>query len=71
LLAHCRLYVDGALAAEAQGDRVYADANGIRHKVSGGGPMMLNGSIVLCSRADLSFERFFDGSIAQLGERST
>lgn len=34
----------------------------------GGSPFSLNGSIVLCGRSDGDAERFFDGSIAYLGE---
>jgi hypothetical protein len=34
----------------------------------GGGPMVLNGSIVLCGRSNGDLDSFFDGSMAYLGD---
>lgn len=33
--------------------------------VSGGDPIYINGSLVLCGRSDNAAERFFNGKIAQ------
>lgn len=53
------IYVDGLLTAVQQAPQpVFA--------VSGGKPIAVDGNLVLCGRADLGADRFFDGRIAQL-----
>ena len=56
---HCRLFIDGQLMGEVSGPGS-----------DGGGPTVLNGSIVLCGRSNGDPDSFFDGSMAYLGRAS-
>ena len=49
---HCRLWLRPAILPQ----------------VTGGGPMLLSGNVVLCSRADADTQRHFDGQLAYLGK---
>ena len=61
-----RLYVDGALAGQLSVNSTMPDGTSVFH-VDGGGTANLTGPVTLCSRTDGDANRFFDGSIAQLG----
>ena len=41
-------------------------SNGVAIAVDGGAPMLLDGNITLCARADLNSSRFFDGALCAL-----
>ncbi|GAB4817823.1 hypothetical protein N2152v2_004869 [Parachlorella kessleri] len=62
-----RLYIDGQLVNQMKEGVSYSDANGQPLLVTGGGPMLLSGNVVLCSRADADTQRHFDGQLAYLG----
>jgi hypothetical protein len=60
-----RLYADGALAAELNATAAIGP-DGAPLEVGGGGPLRLEGDLVLCSRSDDPEGRHFDGDLAYL-----
>lgn len=62
-----RLYVDGRLAGQLSVNSTLPDGTSVP-SVDGGAATAMTGPIVLCSRSDGDPARYFDGSIAQLGE---
>ena len=58
LLQGFSIYVDGLFMAQLAEPQSFFD-------VSGGDPITVNGSIVLCGRSDQVSDRFFNGKIAQ------
>eukprot|EP00884_Botryococcus_braunii_P015271 jgi/Botrbrau1/2427/Bobra.0395s0049.1 len=62
-----RLYLDGVFKSEVSERAQYQGDNGIAYLTTGGRAMALDGPITLCTRADNTTNRYFDGSIAYLG----
>ena len=52
------LYVDGLFTAQLTDPQPF-------FSVSGGDPIHLNGSVVLCGRTDQASDRFYHGNVAQ------
>lgn len=66
------LYIDGQAAAQLPpsgipDEAVYYGPNNSVYYEDGGNPINLTGNVYLCARTDADSQRFFSGSIAQLG----
>ncbi|EIE21984.1 hypothetical protein COCSUDRAFT_56427 [Coccomyxa subellipsoidea C-169] len=60
------MFIDGRLTAVLNGNQSYTDASGNPLHIDGGGPMQLDGPIVLCGRSDNDTLRGYNGRLTQL-----
>jgi hypothetical protein len=61
-----RLYVDGELVSQSSSLEEFPDNAGGMHPATGGSPLLLDGTLTLCARADLDADRFYSGNLANL-----
>lgn len=66
MLRGLRLIHAGSGLAQAQLSLPFVSSGNNASTADGGGPMLLNGEIVLCSRDNLTDDRHFSGSLAHL-----
>jgi hypothetical protein len=63
-----RLYLDGALKGDFSSNAQYEGGDGVTFLATGGRPTVLDGPITLCTRADNTTGRFFNGNVVYLGK---
>jgi hypothetical protein len=61
-----RMYVDGELVSETSSLENLRDSSGGLHPATGGRPLILDGTLTLCARADMNADRFYSGNLANL-----
>ncbi|CAK0785312.1 hypothetical protein CVIRNUC_008519 [Coccomyxa viridis] len=61
-----RMYVDGLLAGQMEGNQTYVGSDGMQRDVDGGKPMVIDGKMALCGRSDDTPQRGYTGSLAEL-----